>query len=66
MGWSYTRATCFDKSGNIDRREEMRKALFGCTILKDRMVGSTYYAAIKPRKHPETEHVSRRLYRRVD
>lgn len=47
MGWSYTRATCFDKRGNIDRREEMRKALFGCTILKDRMVGSTYYAAIK-------------------
>lgn len=47
MGWSYTRATCFDKHGNIDRREEMRKALFGCTILKDRMVGSTYYAAIK-------------------
>lgn len=47
MGWSYTRATCFDKKGNIDRREEMHKALFGCTILKDRMVGSTYYAAIK-------------------
>lgn len=47
MGWSYTRATCFDKHGNIDRREEMRKVLFGCTILKDRMVGSTYYAAIK-------------------
>lgn len=47
MGWSYTRATCFDKHGNIDRREEMRQALFGCTILKDRMVGSTYYAAIK-------------------
>lgn len=47
MGWSYIGATCFDKKGNIDRREEMRKALFGCTILKDRMVGSTYYAAIK-------------------
>ena len=47
MGWSYTRATCFDKHGNVDRREEMRKVLFGCTILKDRMVGSTYYAAIK-------------------
>ena len=47
MGWSYTEATCFDKRGNIDRREEMRKALFGGTILKDRMVGSTYYAAIK-------------------
>lgn len=47
MGWSYTGATCFDKRGNVDRREEMRKALFGCTIFKDRMVGSTYYAAIK-------------------
>lgn len=47
MGWTYTRATYFDKRGNIDRREEMRKVLFGCTILKDRMVGSTYYAAIK-------------------
>ena len=47
MGWTYTRATWFDKRGNIDRREEMHKALFGCTILKDRMVGSTYYAAIK-------------------
>ena len=39
MGWTYTRATWFDKRGNIDRREEMHKALFGCTILKDRMVG---------------------------
>lgn len=47
MGWSYTRATCFDKHGNVDRREEMRKVLFDCTILKDRMVGSTYYAAVK-------------------
>lgn len=50
MGWTYYTATEY-KNGKIDRLAECRKE-FGrnpewATILKDTLVGSTYYAALK-------------------
>ena len=50
MGWTYYTATEY-RNGKIDRLAECRKE-FGrnpewATILKDAMVGTTYYAALK-------------------
>ena len=56
MGWTYYCATEF-KNGKIDRLAECRKE-FGknhdwATIIKDAMVGTTYYAAMKLTKTNE-------------
>lgn len=56
MGWTYYRATHY-KNGRIDRLAECR-AEFGknpnrATIVKDSLVGTTYYAAIKQTKTGE-------------
>lgn len=46
MGWYEQRATCYTKKGNIDRKAEMRKK-YGECVVKDALVGSTWYAACK-------------------
>lgn len=46
MGWLSYEATEFDKRGNVDRLAEMRKQYAKGTIIKDRMVGRVYYAAV--------------------
>lgn len=50
MGWFEGYAHHFDKRGNVDRKKEAR-AVFSdeSCILKDALVGTTYYAAIKTR-----------------
>lgn len=47
MGWSWTRATHYDKKGRIDRKAEC-DALFNnnCRIERSVIVGSVYYAAV--------------------
>lgn len=47
MGWYESYAKFYDKRGNIDRKAEMRSQYKEGSILKDALVGSTYYAAIK-------------------
>lgn len=48
MGWTSYRATNYDRRGNIDRKTEIRTRFDdSLEILKDAMVGSTYYAAVK-------------------
>lgn len=46
MGWYEQEATCFNKRGQVDRRAEMRKE-YGECVIKDALVGSTWYAACK-------------------
>lgn len=56
MGWDYTHATHYTKTGAIDRKAEIdelytwqndtRKA----EVVRSAMVGSTYYAAIETRR----------------
>lgn len=48
MGWFEQEAKYFDKHGHVDRKKCMRAEFSdeGC-ILKDAMVGSTYYAATR-------------------
>lgn len=51
MGWTEYSATHFDRRGNIDRRAECRdyfrrNANWG-TLIKDAMIGSTWYGAVK-------------------
>ena len=50
MGWTFYRATQY-KNGKIDRlkecRDEFGKAPKWATIVKDALVGTTYYAAMK-------------------
>lgn len=52
MGWTFYRATCY-KNGKVDRLAECRKEFkneFRFPILKDAMIGTTYYAAIQSPK----------------
>lgn len=46
MGWSGAYATEW-KNGQIDRVAEMRKLFKDGAVVKDALVGSTYYAAVK-------------------
>lgn len=52
MGWDYTRAMCYTTKGIIDRKAEI-DGLYNwsdekieVSLIKSRMVGSTYYAAL--------------------
>lgn len=47
MGWFSYEATEFDKRGHVDRLAEMRKLYPKGVLIKDRMVGRVYYAAVK-------------------
>ena len=51
MGWYGNIATKFDKRGNIDRKAEMRAKIKEGTIIKDALVGATYYAAFGDGEH---------------
>lgn len=51
MGWYGSYATKFDKRGNIDRKAEMRAKIKEGTIIKDALVGATYYAAFGDGEH---------------
>ena len=53
MGWDFGTAKHY-KNGRIDRKAEVRDILTPeNSVLKDSMVGSTYYAAIKDKKTGE-------------
>ena len=48
MGWTQMRATCFTKGGSVNRKAECDQLFAeGYHVLKSRMVGSTYYAAVE-------------------
>lgn len=52
MGWTYYHATEYKPNGTVDRKAECDKLLskpisHPFTILKSRMVGTTYYAAVQ-------------------
>lgn len=52
MGWTFYQATCY-KNGKVDRLAECRKEFkndFHFPILKDTMIGTTYYAAMQSPK----------------
>ena len=54
MGWTSYSASHYDKRGNVDRKAEC-DSMFGkeSKVLKSRMVGSTYYAAVQDTKTNE-------------
>lgn len=65
MGWTAYRATYYKKDGSVNRKKEMderwsQKEHDGypeLNVLKSRMVGSVYYAAIEVKRNGNREEV---------
>lgn len=60
MGWTFQNATRYKKNGEVDRKAEVDDLYafedenVKVSVLKSRMVGSTYYGAIKVEENGET------------